>query len=492
MSQKDLKKKLKSKHKKDENEDVVTESPTGGEHHQPADRAERHGKEFRYTAALAKKGVSRESRIYVQAIDEAMTWLRNFRSFYGFVVDEMTVRKSWEIRTAQVEISGGEIIMTMNPDFMALLPITHRAGVIMHECLHIMNAHIPRMRSLMETIKPRLRGYVPIAVDLAVNSLLSGGRELPDFAVTTDKMRIPQPNKDNVIDWPQMPSRRTFEEYMGIFQSLSDTDIKKMMSAMPGGDAPSPDGEDRDNAIDDHEVWSTSEEGVDNEVLTEIIRDKIRAANVKSQAAGVGAGDAQGLIDELLEDKAVNFSAIFQGMIGRHTSTTKRTTMMRPSRRYPVPPGRVQSRKLEIRFYVDVSGSMGDDEVAIGLSEAKHAEDTGQATVTVQQFDWELQGPPTPVAKMGKTNVTVHGRGGTRLAPVIADIDKHCPDLAIISTDGGLEHDIQPNSKVGVIWLLTHNGNPPPWGTVIRLPSKADIERGVKAAKIKSARTMST
>ena len=45
MSQKDLKKKLKSKHKKDENEAVVT-APSGGEHHQPADRAERHGKEL--------------------------------------------------------------------------------------------------------------------------------------------------------------------------------------------------------------------------------------------------------------------------------------------------------------------------------------------------------------------------------------------------------------------------------------------------------------
>jgi predicted metal-dependent peptidase len=88
----------------------------------------------------------------------------------------------------------------------------------------------------------------------------------------------------------------------------------------------------------------------------------------------------------------------------------------------------------------------------------------------VQQFDYGLQGEAIPIQRMGKVNVAVMGRGGTSLGPVIGSINEQSPDLAIISTDGGLEHKLMPRNGVHVVWILTHDGHAPPWGTVIRLP----------------------
>lgn len=484
-AQQELKDRLKKKHAPSEEDGPVDDE---GEEAEMSDLAEGQGeRKFTYSKALERMGVSRESDAYRKSIEVALLWLRLNRPFYGFIIDEMTRQVTLSTPTAHVEVSSNGITMALNPDFFALLPLRHRAGVIMHECLHVMNLHVPRLK---QAIGQWGRGIIMIsniAADLAVNSLLADPRDLPKYALRPEKFLIK--NDQLPSQRSQFPARTTYEHYLALLRDLGLKEVIRqagLAAGAAGHGPPVPDqvmGDDGACILDDHDPWlKTGANGLaDVELLNEVVRERMRRATTKAAGRGITPGDLQSVIDELLKDKTVNFAQLFAGIVGRYVSQIRRTSMMRPSRRYPVPPGRVMGRKLDLRFYVDTSGSMSMEEIVVMLSEAAHAQDTGQAHVTVQQFDHALQGPPITAAEMGKINVGVRGRGGTSLASVIEDIDRHQPDLAIVGTDGGLEHDLRPKTRVPVAWVLTANGFDPGWGQAMRLPTLEEIRSGKKA-----------
>lgn len=478
--QKKLKEQLRRKHApRDEEDDLEGDEPNADVVRSEEDI--KRGK-YTFTRELNKRGIDRKSKEFKQSIDSAMYWLRDNRTFYGYIIDEMSRELSYDIATACVSVDTNGIKMTFNPDFMALLAMRHRVGVIMHECIHVLNLHIPRLK---EAIARYGRSVIPlsnIAADLAVNSLLADKRDLPDFGIKPERFRLPKEGVDKE-SWPQIPARLTYEAYLSILRKLSKDEWKAALAGLPEPDF-APDGgwpRESEHTIDEHDPWLLSDEGLDPDIIAEIIRDRMRRAVSKAAERGHHPGDLAEIVSELLKEKAVNFTAIFQGMIGRFVSTVRRATMMRPSRRYPVPPGRVMARKLMIIWYQDTSGSMSTEEVTVCLSECKHAHATGQAEVFLQQFDHNLQGEMVSVNQVPSVNVGIKGRGGTSLGDVMAHIDKHQPDLAIIGTDGGLEHNLKPKSQVPVAWILTNSGSNPGWGTVVRLPTIAQIKAGLKA-----------
>ncbi len=482
-AQQELKARLQEKHAaKDDEAKVINDDGDEAEMDDLKEEAEADRK-FTYTKALERKGVSRDSAVYRDSIQAALLWLRLNRPFYGFVIDEMTRQVTFSTATAHVAVSSTGITMALNPDFLALLPLRHRAGVIMHECLHVMNLHVSRLKQAINQWGRGIQAISNIAADLAVNSLLADPRDLPKYALRPESFR--QKNEAG-----QFPARTTYEHYLALLRDLGLKEALRQAQAACGGSghgAPTPDqgqGDgDGSNILDDHDPWLQAGPNgvVDAELLNEVVRDRMRRASTRAAGRGVTPGDLQSVLDELLRDKAVNFAALFAGLIGRYVSQIRRTSMMRPSRRYPVPPGRTMGRKLDVRFYVDTSGSMHIDEILVMLSEAAHAEDSGLACVTVQQFDHTLQGGPLRVSEMGKVNVSVKGRGGTSLKEVIEDIDKHQPDLAVIGTDGGLEHDMRPKTRTPVAWVLTAPGSDPGWGQAVRLPTIEEIRSGKKA-----------
>lgn len=487
-AQQELKERLKAKHAPPEEEKIVDDD---GDAAELDDMKEAEGgRRYTYDAALAKKGISRDTRVYQDSIHAALMWLRLNRPFYGFIIDEMTLQITQKTATAHVEVSSTGVAMALNPDFLALLPLRHRVGVIMHECLHIMNLHISRLKSAIGAYGRGVILISNIAADLAVNSLLSDPRDLPKFALRPEAFHV-HDGDENTDRRAQFPARSTYEHYLSLLRQLGLQGIRAQIASMPGrgGGAPEPDGGFGEGGViilDDHDPWLAAQgAAVDSDLLNEVIRDRIRRATNKAAGRGVTPGDLQAVIDELLADKAVNFAALFAGLIGRYVSQIRRTSMMRRSRRYPVPPGRVMGRKLDVRYYQDTSGSMSMQEIHVGLSEAAHAEESGLAKVTIQQFDFTLQGKPLSVQDMGKVEVGVKGRGGTSLRDVIADIDRHQPDLAVISTDGGLEHDIKPKTQTPVAWVLTAHGADPGWGQAVRLPTLEEIKAGKKAQMTK-------
>lgn len=477
-----LKERLKKKYVDDvaSNDEIEDDEPPESQVNSSGQRG------YLYTSALKRKKISRDSEEYINAITTSMLWLRLNRPYYGFIIDEMSQRITRTTPTAHVEISGTNVIMAMNPDFMALLPMRHRAGVIMHECLHVMSLHITRIKESIEKHGQWVKRIANAAADIAVNDLIADSRDLPKSALMSNKFKIPD-KKDQVKNWKCFPARQTYEYYVELFKQIGEDEMQRQIDAMcqeaiaaDGG------GLEDGNILDDHGPWMRSTADFDVDLVNELIRDKVRNATMRATARGVGAGDLQDLVDKLIANKSVDFGVLFQGIIGRHIAQVRRPSMLRPSKRYGQPPGRVTARRLEVRYYQDTSGSMAIEEIKVGLSEAAHAEESGLAHVTVQQFDWALQGPPITPRDMGKINVGVKGRGGTSLRDVIDDIDRHQPDLVFIATDGGLEHNLKPKSGVPVVWLLTAHGVNPGWGQVLRMPTLADIMAGQKAKALRS------
>lgn len=467
----------------------MTQTESMGEVDDIADDPTPDGKHT-YTKGLAKAGISRDSVDYKDSVEKALMWVRGRRSYYGFLIEEMRRTVTFEVSTMAVGITGSNVHLYINPDFAALMSTRHCAGVLQHECGHIYLGHIPRWMRMSKSLSRAEKRLAGAAMDLAVNSLLADPRDLPSYGLFPWNYRIPVPGKPE-HSWPQFPTRATFEHYWELLQKLGEKEFGRQSGAAAGAGtaAPISDAEEEARAagggnglgsggtIDDHDMWDDVDSAMSAEIISEILREKIAKAEHQARSRGIGAGNFADTISELLSQKNVNFSALFQGLIGRFLTNIRRPTMMRPSRRYPSPPGRTMGRKLSIRYYQDTSGSMGNDDIQVGLSEAAHAEGTGLATVMVQQFDYGLQGEAIPIQRMGKVNVAVMGRGGTSLAPVIDDINKQSPDLAIISTDGGLEHNLMPKNGVHVVWILTHDGHAPPWGTVIRLPPPKESRR---------------
>ncbi len=433
---------------------------------------------YTYGAELAKRGIKRTSDKFMLAIDGAMIWLRKFRPFYGFVVDEMSVTRTYDVRTAAVSVQNGSICMFLNPDFFALLSMRHGAGVVAHECIHIICQHPTRYRKLMP-MDVRRKRLVNIAMDLADNSLQSKPGDLPDFGLFPQQFRIPDKDKPRE-KWSQFPARTTFEEYMDLLSRLQDEDPGQLPTQPSGFTIVIGPGGEADVILDEHDDWGEVDAAT-AEIVEEIVRQRVKRAVDRARAAGIDPGTLGDAVTELLRTRAVNFSSLFSGMIGRFIANVRRPTMARPSKRYGMPPGRMMGRKLDLIWYQDTSGSMSDDEVQFGLSEARHAAESGLANVRVQQFDACLQGPLMDL-KEWDVSMRVHGRGGTILRPVIEDIEKQQPDLAIISTDGGLEHHLLPVG-VPVAFIVTHHAHVSNlWKTVIRLPEYDDIVASKKAA----------
>jgi predicted metal-dependent peptidase len=130
-------------------------------------------------------------------------------------------------------------------------------------------------------------------------------------------------------------------------------------------------------------------------------------------------------------------------------------------------PGYRRNYKSRVMYAVDVSGSMGDEDLseafAVINSTCKHSQ------LVVVQFDTEIKNINTKWNKR-KDRVTVHGRGGTDFQQIIDLAEREKIDGLIIHTDGYANAPTKP-MKTKVLWLLTNKNckSPVSWGKTAHL-----------------------
>ncbi|MFZ5558660.1 MAG: DUF2201 family putative metallopeptidase [Pseudomonadota bacterium] len=204
--------------------------------------------------------------------------------------------------------------------------------------------------------------------------------------------------------------------------------------------------------------------------LTEIWRMRIAAAAQQAMRAGRLGADWRRAIDHLIEP-----TLPWRALLARYLMRAARDdySFRRPSRREgdAILP-RLETGALEVVAVLDVSGSVGEPELAEFVAELDALKGQVQARVTLHACDADLapEGPwvfePWQAMRVPES---ITGGGGTRFAPVFDWVEREgsAPDLLIYFTDAQGEFPARP-PPYPVLWLVKGR-EPVPWGERIQL-----------------------
>lgn len=139
-------------------------------------------------------------------------------------------------------------------------------------------------------------------------------------------------------------------------------------------------------------------------------------------------------------------------------SSHRRLTRMKPSRRYGfLYMGSRYDFTTRLLVAVDVSGSMSDEDLALGFSLVNRFFKYGVEQIDVIAFDTQVQGEPLTL-KRARREIAVKGRGGTDFNAPIGYLDQH-PDYdgLIIFTDGIAPPPRPPKARrTRLLWIFNN------------------------------------
>ena len=151
-------------------------------------------------------------------------------------------------------------------------------------------------------------------------------------------------------------------------------------------------------------------------------------------------------------------------------------TWKRPNRRYSdmyLPSRFTDDGRLEHLMYIlDVSGSIGQNDLLRFNSEVKYIQETLKPQrLTLVQFDTMIQDVKDFREEDPFDEITMKGGGGTCWEPVKKYIEEQKPTAAIIFTDMGFWDPITPlDIDIPVIWVAINNqGAALPFGEMIHI-----------------------
>ena len=344
-----------------------------------------------------------------------------------------------------------------NPDFMNALPLKHQMGIIVHELYHLIFMHVTK-RNVLDK---RLASLWNVATDMAINSLI-GEDWLPAFALMPG--RAPLKGDPDMIKFIQNAPKNQASDYY--FEEL-----KKILQQNGGAGNSSGDGEDGDEndatggieTLDDHSGWGDVPPEI-QEQLNEKIRDMIEQSSKncdKTNRWGNIPMEIQAKIRELYS-REVDWRQILRNFFGRCRSIERSSSLKKINRRAPyMLPGAKRKTKATFACFIDQSGSMSDEDIAMLFAELENL--SKETEITVFHFDTEIDEKSKTVWKKGKATPKAHRTrcGGTDFNAVKDYLNKRenrgLYSGAIILTDGYAD---KMGQVLGtrIIWVITEGG----------------------------------
>lgn len=359
--------------------------------------------------------------------------------------------------------------LMVNPKFFqeTLKDDKERIAVIIHEVYHILHKHVFIPPEKLENLnKPQLN----IAMDLVINQLITN---LPEMCFFVENMR-------DVAGKP-FPANLTYEEY---YDLLEDAEVKvpKDCSAaqpkddkdengepIPGTGKPYPSAGNGKVWVPMKEYTKTVKEfdmhdwsDADVKERLDATRDLIKRSMQKNSFSHSKVPD---FVQDCLEKveaslKKLNYKEMLLKAL-RNSLPSKDTmkTWKRPSRRYgDACKGNMANKMPKLEVYIDTSGSISHEEANEFLKITNNFMLTGVSKANVNMFHTALYYRES-VKKNFKIEETCFQSGGTCLEPVIGDIYKKKPDLAIIITDGYYS-DVQLKKGMtnAVVFVISKGG----------------------------------
>lgn len=400
--------------------------------------------------------------------------------FIGTVSLEVTKVPDFDMPTAYVGVRpygrGHEVIMGYNPNFFRSLGPAQRQGVIKHEMYHLIFQHIFERA-------PGDKDYQILwnwATDLAINSII-GEKNLPDACLIPGKSPI-DPSTGKEIDGPyaefikKAPKMESSDFYFEKLREIEEDQKKKgnpnsvKIAVGKGMDS-----------IDDHGKWGDLPAEV-----REQIRDKVRDMLDKAVKKADRTNDWGSVPAEIAEvirkilSREIDWRSILRQFIGRCRTMDRNSTIKRVNKKAPYKfPGHVRKYMANFACFIDQSGSMSDEDIAMLFSELEgFAQET---ELDVWHFDTEVDEKSHTVWKKGRPFPPAHRTrcGGTSFQ-CIADFCNRPENRGkwsgiVILTDGFAP---TMGQIIGsrVIWVITEHGT-------METPRKGDLAVQMKKQK---------
>jgi predicted metal-dependent peptidase len=369
---------------------------------------------------------------------------------------------------------------------------------LLHEVGHFLRDHAKRCEEYGYD-----RGMWNEAGDAAINDdLVAAGCKPLSTDILPSKITDPKTKK------PMVDGLTEEAYYDAIRQRPKQPNDKGQGKARPGGGAcGGVAGNPFDGLPDDgtaSETQGKGKQGGRSQVEIERVKKAVAGA-IKEHIEQHGVGSVPGgwsvWSDQQLSPPTIRWQdklaratrngiAKIRGMVNFHYERpSRRQWAVGYGRGRPILPA-MYSPVPRVGVFVDTSGSMGQEDLAIAASETAGVLKTVGGSVLFGVCDAQVHGKIEEVPDIKAAIAKLTGGGGTNFVPVFEDLAAmgraRCPNLIVFLTDGGGPAPATPPPGIHVIWVLvgqhamvpyTDNGKSITWGEQIFVPASGKTKR---------------
>lgn len=434
------------------------------------------------------------------SLSEFFLYLLTQKNFYGRIANSMQRVEEKGRKTMGVGIRNGRVILFYDPEFVARISMGFGVFTIEHEIMHIVLDHIPRFLEMLASIgnnadeRVKAEAVYNIAMDCADNDLL---RKAEFFDKSEVEFRAMQVNDLDPEVRAQMTPERLAkmglvlpEKYdlpVGKSYDFYQQELMKRVKFLPPGVLDdilrdwlhqlggshvrwideSPNGEQR-------ELLPEEAQGLAHQLRTQLKSLLKTAVKEQQKSRGTIPANIEEWLEEYLDDPIVPWWDILTTRIKSTKRSKPDRGISRPNRMLTAMSeedgsilpalGIVRDPMYRVFFYVDTSGSMDSESLAIARGELSNMLKSDE-DLEVRYMQGDCHTNFDEVFRSGQAlPKEIYGRGGTdfneyfRYMGQYLNNDDKAPDLVVVYTDGyapGVYPENQFPSDVPVIWLVT-------------------------------------
>lgn len=412
----------------------------------------------------------------IDRIHRARIRLQKSNPFFAYLSLSLKPIEEKHIPTMAVDVNANLIY---NPDWVESLNDEQVMGVLVHEILHLTLLHFLREGE-------RKHGISNLAQDMVINYLIKQNNfKLPHGCIWTND------NNESIVNGVLIKDvdKKVWEE---IYDELKDKLKNKFKDALKNGNVKVSNGEGSGIEVDleDYEFDGTTndEDGegtgkiknIDNHIksnkgkgLSEEERkqkerewlEKVQEAYVGSKMRGLVPVGIERLIGKLSESK-INWKSLLLRYIESYIPSDY--TYSKPNRKsissgYFMPD--VLKERIEVSVLIDVSGSIGDEELRDFIGEIVGIARAFRHKIKFNLYTHETNLSKKYVVENGSVEkikqIRILGGGGTSFSVPYRELmkEKMKPKVVIWLTDGFGDTISKKDLKTDIIWCLSKGGD---------------------------------
>jgi len=389
-------------------------------------------------------------------LDDHLVALLFKEPFYADIIRSLHKERTQKIPTAGVLYKDDIMKMWWNDLFLAAYNSEQVCGILKHESLHLALEHTTTRR-----YQPHIMWNW--ATDLAINSTLSE-QEMPpcglrpgkkfkipaDFSTWTTQQQDRHLRLSALIE--SFPLHLTGEEY---FARLLESDVvqEMMEEARSKGKGEPGEGEPGMGGMDDHSGWDELSDE-EREYVAGKVRQAVKEATERADSKNAWGSVPAGMREEIRKkvNGEIDWRSVLKQFVGATHRADRTSSVFRLNKKYPgIHPGFSREYTPRIHVYMDQSGSVGDEDIALFFGEL--ASLSTRAQFTLYYFDTEVDEENKLEWKKGTVPKTLRTRcGGTDFDAPTRHAMKTKPEGYIILTDGGAPKP--QHSRIRRAWVL--------------------------------------